>query len=243
MINVKRDEWQGFTRLTFDFRGREAYLVLPDTPREDKKWTYKTEYFDAFPSFQIEMLKRGYYLAHLKNANRWCPDEDTDMRPEFCDFLIEEFGLYERCFPIGFSCGGMQAVYFAAKYPKYVSAMYIDAPVLNLLSCPCGMGDAQKHRFPEFWSYRKMTLAELINFRNHPIDNVHKLIENRIPVALVCGDSDTTVPYHENGKYFSEKYKATDVPFLEIIKPGCNHHPHGLEDNTPLIEFAEKYYI
>ena len=29
----------------------------------------------------------------------------------------------------------------------------------------------------------------------------------------------------------------------EIIKPDCDHHPHGLEDVTPLIEFTEKYYM
>ena len=38
------------------------------------------------------------------------------------------------------SCGGMHAVYIAAKYPEYVSLLYLDAPVLNLLSCPCGIG-------------------------------------------------------------------------------------------------------
>ena len=30
--------------------------------------------------------------------------------------------------------------------------------------------------------------------------------------------------------------------FYEIIKQGCDHHPHGLEDCTPLIAFAKKYY-
>ena len=87
-----------------------------------------------------------------------------------------------------------------------------------------------------------LTTSDLINYRNHPIDNVYKLIERRIPVFLVCGDSDSVVPYVENGKALADMYRATDIPFFEVVKPNCDHHPHGLDDNTPIIEFAEKYY-
>ena len=69
-----------------------------------------------------------------------------------------------------------------------------------------------------------------------------KLIAAKIPVSLVCGDSDGIVPYLENGKILSDKLKAAGTPFFEVLKNGCDHHPHGLEDNTPLIEFIKKYY-
>ena len=241
-MEFKKTEWQGFEALDFEFEGRKCKLVVPKEPREDKKWLYKTEYFGAFPSFEIEMLKRGYYVAHMTNITRWCPVEDTDARPRFCEFLIKEFGLAQKCMPVGMSCGGMQAVYFAAKYPQYVSAMYLDAPVINLLSCPCGAGIAIKDLYPEFEKAMGITASDLINYRNHPIDNVPLLIENRIPAFLVCGDVDGTVPYVENGKALADIYKKSDVPFFEVIKKGCDHHPHGLDDNTPIIEFAEKYY-
>ena len=74
------------------------------------------------------------------------------------------------------------------------------------------------------------------------MDRIPVLVKNRIPVALICGDSDRTVPYSENGKMLSDAYRAAGVPLLEIVKPGCDHHPHGLEDNTPLLAFAEQYY-
>ena len=38
------------------------------------------------------------------------------------------------------SCGGLCAINFAAKYPDLVSVLYLDAPVVNLLSCPMGFG-------------------------------------------------------------------------------------------------------
>ena len=61
------------------------------------------------------------------------------------------------------------------------------------------------------------------------------------PVFLICGDSDKVVPYEENGAHLARMYRESDVPFEEILKPGCDHHPHGIEDLTPLVAFAEKY--
>lgn len=242
-MEYTKSEMYGYEMLNFELGGREVTLICPKNPRPDKKWLYKTEYLPAFPDFEIEMLERGYYVAHMKNITRWCKPEDTDARPMLCDFLIKEFGLYEKCMTVGLSCGGMQAVYFAAKYPKYVSAMYLDAPVLNLLSCPCALGLSKDNMYEEFYRDMGITKSELLNFREHPIDKVDAVIEAKIPTFLVCGDGDTVVPYVENGRLLAEKFRRSDVPFFEIIKENCDHHPHGLKDNTPLIEFAEKYYV
>lgn len=243
MKNLVESEWNGYRRLDFTFEDRAAIIVCPHTPTEDKKWLFKTEYFGAFPSFELEMLARGYHVVHVKNITRWCLPEDTDVKARFADFLISEMGFKSTCVPVGMSCGGMQAVYFAAKYPQYVSAMYIDAPVLNLLSCPCGVGVATKRLYEEFTNATGMTPSTLINYGNHPIDHADELIDANIPVFLVCGDSDTVVPYVENGKVLVEKYKARGGTIYEIVKKDCDHHPHGLEDNTPIIEFVNKYYI
>ena len=238
-----KSEWHGYERLDFKLDGRNARVVCPKEPRGDKKWLLKTEYFDAFPDFEIEMLSRGYYVAHVKNITRWCLPEDTDAKAELCAFLSERLGLYPKCMTVGLSCGGMQSVYFAAKYPEYVGAMYLDAPVLNLLSCPCGLGAAKINFYDEFVQATGMTVNELINYREHPIDLVDGVIKSKIPAILVCGDSDTVVPYCENGYHLAVKYRNSDVPFEEIVKKGCDHHPHGLEDLTPIIEFAEKFYL
>ncbi len=241
-MEIQKREWHGFERLEFEFNGRRAILVLPKEPCKDKKWLYKTEYFEAFPTFEIEMLKRGYYVAHLSNKSRLCPKEDTDMRPLFCEFLKEKFGLCEKCLPVGMSCGGMQAVYFAAEYPQYVAALYIDAPVLNLLSWPLGLGESKGACPEEFKRDIGIPLAEMLSYRYHPIDCKEKLLKSGIPIFMVCGDSDITVPYIENGKILSDYFKANKGNITEIVKPGCDHHPHGLEDYTPLFDFVKKYY-
>lgn len=241
-MEIRKLDWHGYERLDFEFQGRRAILVCPKSPCEGNKWLYKTEYFEAFPMFEIEMLKRGYYVAHIANKSRLCPEEDTDMRPQFCVFLKSEFGLNEKCLPVGMSCGGMQAVYFAAKYPQYVAALYIDAPVLNLLSWPLGLGVSKGACQEEFSRDIGISVAEMLNYRKHPIDCKEKLLKSGIPIFMVCGDSDITVPYNENGKILSDYFKANNGNLTEILKAGCDHHPHGLEDYTPLLEFVEKYY-
>lgn len=230
-------------RLNFEFEGRQATLICPDKPAKDKKWLLKTEYFTAFPSFQDEMVNRGWHLAHIKSTTRWCVEEDLDLRKRFADYLCEHYGLNRKCVPVGMSCGGMVAIKFAAKYPSYVSSMYIDAPVINLLSCPAALGNANYDEtlMSDFTHGTGMTVSDLISYREHPLDKLGKLAESKIPVIMVYGDCDTVVPYEENGALLEKCYKDNDVPLVVIPKKGCEHHPHGLEDNSAIIEFVEKY--
>ncbi len=238
---MKESTWNGFKRIDFAFEGREAILIFPNKATENKNWLFKTEYFDAFPNFEIEMVKNGWHLAYIKNVTRWCLDEDIDLKKRFCSYLSEEYGLYKKCIPVGMSCGGMFACKFAAKYPECVSALYLDAPVMNLLSCPAGLGKATKELWPEFTNAIGMNLSQLICYREHPIDKMHLLLENKIPVMLVYGDSDDVVPYEENGAILEKYYRENGGTIITIGKENCGHHPHGIKDNAPIIEFAKRY--
>ena len=232
--------WNGFKRIDFEFEGREAILVFPETPEENKKWMLKTEYFDEFPNLEIEMIKRGWHLAYIKNITRWCLDEDLDLKRRFADYLTAEFGLHKKCLPIGMSCGGLIASKFAARYPEYVQALYLDAPVMNFLSCPAGIGKAGNGMMQEFIDATGMNLIDLINYRENPVDKMDILIQNNIPVIMVYGDSDDVVPYDENGQILEEYYRKNNGNITVFGKENCRHHPHGLIDNTSIIELIEK---
>ena len=171
-----------------------------------------------------------------------CPESDTNMRPKFCEYLSKQFGLNSKCALIGMSCGGMQAVYFTAKYPQYVACAYLDAPVMNYLSWPFALGIGQDDSSQEFIKNMGFGLPEMLNFRNHPIDQKEKLLKSGVPIMLVSGDSDKTVPFSENGQLLYDYFKAHGGNIELIIKPGGDHHPHGLPDNTPIVEFIQKYY-
>lgn len=241
-MDIRESIWNGFKRLDFEFKGRDCILICPENAREGKKWLYRTEYFGAFPDMELVMLKKGYHLAYMQNTTRMCPEIDTDMRPLFCEFLSREFGLNPKCALVGLSCGGMQAVYFTAKYPQYIACTYLDAPVMNYLSWPFALGVGQNDCSKEFIDNMGVDLSKMLNFRNHPIDQKEKLLKSGVPILLVSGDSDTIVPFCENGQLLYDYFKANGGNIELIIKKGGDHHPHGLPDNTPVVEFIEKYY-
>ena len=191
----------GFEKAEFEFKEKKAIIVFADKKNRTNKWLLKTEYFGAFPELEVTMLQKGYNIAHVENETRWCLDSDTERQGEFCKFLSNKYGFEEKCVPVGMSCGGMQAIFFAAKYPEYTAALYLDAPVINFLSCPACLGKSKINSMDEFVHDRKISFIELLSFRNHPLDRFSDLLKNNIPILLVSGDSDTIVPFDENGKH------------------------------------------
>ncbi|MDD6308884.1 MAG: alpha/beta hydrolase [Clostridia bacterium] len=233
--------WNGFRRIDFLFEGREAILVFPKEENKRPYWLFKTEYFSAFQDMEAKMVGEGWHLAFIQNKTRWCLDEDLDLKKRFADYLAKEYGLYEKCVPVGMSCGGLIGTKFAAKYPEKVSCLYLDAPVLNLLSIPAGLGVGEGNLFEEFHTATGMTMSELICYREHPIDKLSILTDNHIPVILVYGEADTLVPYVENGAILEKHYKENRGILQVISKPGCGHHPHGLEHPEPVMAFIEEH--
>ncbi len=234
-MNYIESTWNGYRRLDFTFEGREAILVCPSVPCEGGHWLLKTEYFDAFPDLELELVKRGYHLAYIKNINRWGLPEDLHAKKRFRDFLVTEFGLNERCVPVGMSCGGLYAIKLAGMYPEMVSMLYLDAPVVNILSM-LDMGTPENHcgiSAEEICTSLGMTRSELIAYRDHPLDYLPKLMAERIPACLVYGGADTVVLPAENAELIKKAYTNSGAPFVWFTKEGLNHHPHALQGLSP----------
>ena len=243
MITYTKSEYHGFERLDFIFNGKEAILVCPKERKGHNRFLMKMEYFTDFPELEIEMLKRGYHVAYLKNRNRWGVDADCDDKAAFIDFLSANFGLYRRCIPVGMSCGGFHAVNFASRYPDYVSLMYLDAPLLSFLSLPMGGGAVPRSYdvFAEITEAYGFDWAHALAYNEQPVHRLPKVIASKIPVALVYGDADDTVNCQENALILLEMYEAAGVPIKAWAKAGCNHHPHGpLQYMDEVIAFIEE---
>lgn len=234
----------GFKRADFTFEDREALIVFPHSPEPSARWMMKMEYFGAFPNLELELLERGWHLCYLKNINRWGTDADSDAKARFADFIHTEFGLQNKFTCVGMSCGGICSVNFASRHPDYVGCLYLDAPVMNLLSCPMGFGIGESLGNGGGWEEIKeaygFDLPALLTYREHPIDKLPILAENDIPVALIYGDSDMTVPYLENGAVLEKYYREHGLRLFCEGKKGCGHHPHGLENPAPLADYIEK---
>ena len=239
-------EWNGFPAENFIFEGHEATIVFPEEGTKCGGLVLKTEYQHHFPeAAEIPLLKLGYHVCFLTNENRFGQPEDLDRKARFVRYLQEKYGLRKKCVPVGFSCGGMIGIYFAERYPELVSCLYIDAPVVNFMSWPCHFGQENpKPGLSEILPALGLkNLAELMAYRKMPLDKIPSLIEKKIPLVMASGDSDTTVPYDENGLFVERAYKEADLPIEVYIKPGGNHHPHGIPDPTPIVDFILRYDI
>lgn len=233
--------WNGFSGVEFEFLGLPATVIRPNV-KPTGKWALKTEYKDAFPDTEIELLNRGFHVAFNQNFNRWAEWRDLERKAEFIKFVSEIFDLNEKCVLVGMSCGGMYAVKLAAICPERIEALYLDAPVMNLLSCPAGMGVGTDVLFDEFFSFTGISKVDLLSYRDNPIDKMDILLRADIPIVLVAGDSDVVVPYHENGEILEKYYKERGGRIKVHIKQDCGHHPHGLADAkivaTEIIEYC-----
>lgn len=236
--------FDNYKKKEFYFAERNAVIIYPKC-EPNGKMLLKTEYLDAFPDFDEAMLEKGYHLIHIYHRSRWAPDEETHIMADFVKHCAKELNAYERCVLEGMSCGGLQAAKLAELYPELVAVMYLDAPVLNILSM-CGLGECTSDAIPVFWreivDAFGVNKSTIVNFRKSPIDNMAPLIENNIPIIMLYGNADVVVLYEENGKVLENYYKEHGGTIKVIGKSMKGHHPHGLDDPQIIIDFIEENY-
>ena len=232
------NKWMGFTCENVVFEGHEAIIVYPEEGTANGRLAVKTEYWGAFPeACEVPLLKLGFHLCYIMN-------DDLDRKARFIRFVSSKHSLSDRCVPVGMSCGGLIAIKFAARYPEMIDCLYLDAPVLNYLSWPCGFGIAKNTPAEQseiLGALKLESISQLLSYRDMPLDKVETLVNNKTPVIMVSGDSDTTVPYCENGIFLEKAYKDAGGDIEVYIKPGGDHHPHGLPDPTPVIDFIMRH--
>ena len=236
--------WSNYKVKEFVFCERKAKIIYPNC-EPNGRMLLKPEYLDAFPNFDIAMLNRGYYLIFISHESRWAPDEETDIMAKFVLHCAEELSADKRCVIEGMSCGGLQGARLAEEYPELCAVLYLDNPVLNMLSM-YGLGACNDPALPHFRCEIMNTFdvddSTILNFRNSPIDKMDKLLENNIPVLLAYGNADPVVIYRENGKVLRDYYEKNGGNIKVICRSMQKHHPHGLDDPTPIIEFVENNF-
>jgi hypothetical protein len=66
------------------------------------------------------------------------------------------------------------------------------------------------------------------------------LAKENIPLIHVIGEEDTVVPPSENTNIAQTRYTKLGGTIRVIRKQGVGHHPHSLDDPTPLVNFIER---
>ena len=83
--------------------------------------------------------------------------------------------------------------------------------------------------------------AEALAYDRNPVDNLAPLAEAKVPLLHVYGDADEVVPWDENTGVIANRYRQLGGSITLIAKPGIGHHPHGLEDSSPIVNFIVRH--
>lgn len=237
-------EWEGLTVFSGKCKGRNAKIVAPTGFPDADRWAWRTEFFGAFANADVALVKEGLYLVYLDVQDHYGSPKAMEYFEAFHRFLYDGFGFAKKSAMIGLSRGGLFAYNWVALHPEFVACVYADNPVLDFKSWPGGKGSGPGS--PGDWEKLKKIYgfkddAEATNYKGNPIDQIEKLASAKIPCLHVAGDADETVPFLENTKLFAERYRSLGGPIDVIVKPGALHHPHGLEDPKPIVDFILKY--
>lgn len=233
-------EWAGGTRYDFVYDGRAATVVKPVHPLPGNPWIWRPAFFDAFPMADKALLARGWYVVYCDLTHLYGSPRAMDLGTRFWQFMHEECGLAEKVVVEGISRGGYFAFNWAGANPDKVSSLYVDAPVCNIVSWPGRNDQAKWNGFLKEWKVNDADVDH--NFPGNALFKLPAMVAAHIPVIAVCGDSDTGVPHTENILPVYEAYKAMGGEIELIVKPGCGHHPHSLEDPTPIVDFVEQHW-
>ena len=218
----------------FEYNGYKATVLIPDN--FNGKWVWKTEFFYAFDQAEQQLFSMGYARVYYEISDMYGSNRAIRLMHLFHLYLIEKYGFKNRPYLFGFSRGGLYAFNYALYYPEYVEKIYLDAPVLNLKSWP-PRGTEEHSGLLKEYLLNEETFEK---YAFSPIDRLKEFVKNNLPVMIVAGDSDEIVPHQENSEIMVNYYREHGLKIEYILKPGCGHHPHSLEDVSPIILFIEK---
>lgn len=218
----------------FEFNGYQATVIVPE--KSNGKWIWKTEFLYAFDQAERALLDDGYTRVYYGISDKYGSYNAVRLMRKFYHYVTEAYSLEKKAVLFGFSRGGLYAFNFALFYPEYVDKIYLDAPVLDMRTWP-PKGSVERGQVYDEYGLNADTYE---TFKGNPIDNLAEFFSLNIPLYIVAGCADEVVPYDKNsGKLLAYcKENGIDVP--HILKPDGLHHPHSLDDVSPIKTFVKE---
>lgn len=241
-------DWHGYVKHDFEVDGRKVLVVSPKVAAPGLPWVWHGEFFGHKPAPDIALLGQGYHLAYMGVSDMFGAPTAVGYWDKFYAELTGKYGLSKKPSLVGLSRGGLYVYNWAIAHPDKVSCIYVDAPVCDFKSWPGGKGigfgegpgtSTEWAKLLKAYSFKDT--AEAVAYTGNPVDNLAPLAKAKIPLLHIYGDADEVVPWQENSGKVIERYRALGGEIEVIAKPGVKHHPHGLEDSTPIVEFIVKH--
>lgn len=245
-------EWYGYRRHNFELEDCKGFIVEPPHPAPGLPWSWCLQWAEAFvprtPALQL--LERGFHHVHMDVFSTYMNDEGVKKLEKFYD-LLQSMHFDKKAALIGMSYGGLFSLRWAAEHPETVGAIYLDAPVCSLSFTAERVVDASLPSLKTFLegetakhykAYNVNTPEELRNHPKSPLNNYQPIAEAKIPILAIRSGQDQSVIPETNIDIFAERLSAAGGNIQVIRRDLYGHHPHGLDDPTPLTGFILDHY-
>ncbi len=244
--------WYGYRRHNFVLNGRKGFIVEPPHPAAGLPWTWCLQWAEAFVprTPALKLLERGFHHVHFDVFDTYMNEEGARCLKEFYD-MLQVLNFNRQAALIGMSYGGLFSLRWAAEYPETVGGIYLDAPVCSLaFAAERNSGnarpevidyyqsEAQKH----FRAYAVNSYQELMDHPLSPLNNFRSIAEAGIPILAIRSGQDQTVLPESNIDLFAQRLLQAGGKIQVINRSYYGHHPHGLDDPTPLADFILQHY-
>ena len=206
----------------FEVEGGTAFVYAAPEPAPGKPWVWyaptlkgvslvgRKLYFEGFLQAGIGIV--GFDLGEVRGA----PGSSAKFSL-FYEEMVKR-GWSPKPILLGQSRGGLMMLAWAVRNPGKLRAFVGIYPVCNLAGWPMRTKAAT---LADYEMTETELMARLSEF--NPLDHLQGLLENKVPIFVVHGDSDGTVPYDENTRILKERYEAGGGKITVKIIPGEGH--------------------
>lgn len=236
-------DFHGYASVDFEIEGRLCRVVCPKETAPGKPWLWRARYWDNEPQTDVALLGKGFHVAYTDVEGLFGNDVAVKAWDVFYTALTEKHGFNKKPAIMAISRGGLIAYNFTSKYPERIACIYADAPVCDIKSWPGGFGEGtgNSNEWQPCLDAYGLDEKTVLEFKGNPIDKLAPIAKAKIPLLHICGTADKGVPMDENTGVLAERYRALGGDITIIAKEGVGHHPHSLEDPTPIVDFILKH--
>jgi pimeloyl-ACP methyl ester carboxylesterase len=236
-------DFHGYPQQNLTIDTLPALLVSPKQSAPGNPWIWRAEFFNTAPQLDLALLAKGYHLAFIKVGNTFGAPSAMKHWNVFYHELTENYHLSPKPVLEGLSRGGLYCFNWAIAHPDDVGAIVCDNAVFDFKSWPGGQGKSPKS--DKDWAallkvYGFQNDAEAFAYKGNPIDNLQPLADHHVPLFILYADADQAAIPEENALRLIDLYQKLGGTYDVHIKHGMGHHPHGLDDPTPIVTFLDK---
>lgn len=201
-----------------------AFLILPKDRIQNKEipWVWYAPTLPGLPGVEEKwmferFLENGIAISGVDVGESFGNLEGRELFTNFYRELTQKYQLSKKACLLARSRGGLMLYNWAAEHPESVACITGIYPVCNLESYP-GIEKASIA-----YNMTQDQLKKNLAYHN-PVERLHGLAKEGVPILFIHGDSDEVVPLEMNSGKMAERYSKLGDEVILIVPKGQGHN-------------------